>query len=903
MLKSIKTFTTFHYYPLGFNLISIVFLLFINTRLQGNDTLRWNKILSQSLYEEGTEDYVDSLSEYFLNNKQYESYIENILLKISYKQIKYEHSQTQFYIKNLKDSVNIFHKKKYIDLKTYENTIIRLEQKEAMQMYQLEKFESSLTIFNNLIKKIEKSNLDSLKKIEFNQHCNMYIASIYCEMDRYNEALPLYRSILNLFEKDPLSSVMVAQLFQKIGDTINAELFYKKAKSANTFINNHYLTINSVDLGLLKYDLQNKSFNRAESLIKRLKQNTKNDINKFSLELLIYKYHIENNELKKAKNVLFSINLPKKTTAASSIKLNQTKAKYFIQKRDYKSAEQFLQMTFDTLKINNIESIGNENMPLNNIDQVLESLSLGLEIKNKKLAIKPNPTDIQIGENYAEEIYKFIIDSRSKIRSDLDKKFSSENYENFYNRMIEFAYLSKDNKLLWKYLAMCNNYSISFTRLYRSYQSEKNTVAQYDKYYKLYNSIIDLEIQEKLYPDSNEVIKKLIEQRIEYDEGGKIDTINSIIENRLNQSVSLENIQNQISKNACLVSFYTTDDYIYKLNITSEEVVVLKTNIQNNIIEDLECLSNKNCAYHQPVSNLSTLISDLNLKENVTIIPHGILNCVPFEALNGKDGKTLIHKHTISYLYNWQQKIEPSEYATSISAIAPFFEEPCSDFTHLANNTIESRQISETLKIDTTVISENISKEKFFEECLNTDILHFASHTKIDNSSPYKSFLSLGENCAVDKASTKIYTTDILKQNLSNKLIVLSSCDSGNGKILKGEGLESLAKAFFSSEVKSIISTLWKANDASSSEIMQGFYEELNKGKPKGESLRIAKINFLDKHGPEYYHPYYWAGFVPFGDMSPIIKPTYNILPYIIGFLVVLILIYFFKKTISGKGD
>ena len=54
---------------------------------------------------------------------------------------------------------------------------------------------------------------------------------------------------------------------------------------------------------------------------------------------------------------------------------------------------------------------------------------------------------------------------------------------------------------------------------------------------------------------------------------------------------------------------------------------------------------------------------------------------------------------------------------------------------------------------------------------------------------------------------------------------------------------------------------------------MKYFYSELDNGTSKDEALRQAKLTYLDQADPEYQHPYYWAGFIAMGDMSPLFFP------------------------------
>jgi CHAT domain-containing protein len=105
---------------------------------------------------------------------------------------------------------------------------------------------------------------------------------------------------------------------------------------------------------------------------------------------------------------------------------------------------------------------------------------------------------------------------------------------------------------------------------------------------------------------------------------------------------------------------------------------------------------------------------------------------------------------------------------------------------------------------------------------------------------------------------------------LKAKLVVLSACETGIGKNYKGEGVFSVARAFSYAGCPSVVISLWKVNDQSTSDIMGNFYKFLSQGEGIGYSLYEAKLEFL-KNADEYSaHPAYWSSFVAFGDMSPL---------------------------------
>ena len=80
----------------------------------------------------------------------------------------------------------------------------------------------------------------------------------------------------------------------------------------------------------------------------------------------------------------------------------------------------------------------------------------------------------------------------------------------------------------------------------------------------------------------------------------------------------------------------------------------------------------------------------------------------------------------------------------------------------------------------------------------------------------------------------------------------------------------SLALGFLYAGCPSIIMSLWEVEDESGTQIMTSFYKNLKKGKTKDESLRLAKLEYLESVNSRRAHPHYWLGFVSIGDNSPL---------------------------------
>ncbi len=158
------------------------------------------------------------------------------------------------------------------------------------------------------------------------------------------------------------------------------------------------------------------------------------------------------------------------------------------------------------------------------------------------------------------------------------------------------------------------------------------------------------------------------------------------------------------------------------------------------------------------------------------------------------------------------------------------------------------------------------TEDQFVKEAGQYRVLHLATHGKANDREGDYSFLAFTEQ--KDSLENELlYVRDIYNLALNAELVTLSACETGIGKLQKGEGIISLARAFAYAGAGSIVTSLWSVNDEQTKDLMLLFYRELQRGKPKNEALQSAKRQLAAQPGS---HPFYWAGFVAIGDMRPL---------------------------------
>lgn len=248
--------------------------------------------------------------------------------------------------------------------------------------------------------------------------------------------------------------------------------------------------------------------------------------------------------------------------------------------------------------------------------------------------------------------------------------------------------------------------------------------------------------------------------------------------------------------------------------------------------------------------------------EKIIVVADQKLNALPFEALVIQteplmyllEEKTISYAQSLSYLHNSQQTPLESEYDLLAMAPASF---QLAGLADLPASTLETNTANEVF--DGLVFNESgASKSAFMQYANSARIIHLATHASAD-APPW-----------ISMQDSTLNLQDIARLKLNSELVILSACNTANGLMLKGEGVASLARGFFQSGARSVISSQWKTNDKATQQILASFYSYLDSGKSKAESLKKAKIDYLKNADLSETAPFYWSSLVLIGDAGNI---------------------------------
>ncbi|BDS12933.1 CHAT domain-containing protein [Aureispira anguillae] len=390
---------------------------------------------------------------------------------------------------------------------------------------------------------------------------------------------------------------------------------------------------------------------------------------------------------------------------------------------------------------------------------------------------------------------------------------------------------------------------------------------------------------------------------------------------------------------AYVILITQSDIQVQKLSISPKELKKHIKKLRKGLSDYQFILKNANRAFityteaaHSLYQHLIGVIAaDLEGIDHLIIVPDSDLGHIPFEALlasitqqQKEDYRKLdylLNHYTIRYSYaasllleNQKQNHRPNN--GKLLAFAAHYDPktPSNNERSPSNQQIrttlgplpaaekEVLALQELFNTGDFFFKEAANEHNFKQFASNYAVVHLAMHGVLNHQHPLLSSLAFTE----DHNKTEnnfLEAHEISNMQLNNELVVLSACETGYGAFKQGEGIISLARSFMYAGTPSLVVSLWSVNDFSTATIMQYFYQNLNKGIPKDEALRQAKLDFINNSTDILTHPAFWSPFILLGNnqVVSLYSPTtpWFIASFGIGLIGIFgILIYRRKKNL-----
>lgn len=405
----------------------------------------------------------------------------------------------------------------------------------------------------------------------------------------------------------------------------------------------------------------------------------------------------------------------------------------------------------------------------------------------------------------------------------------------------------------------------------------------------------------------------------------------------LNQMVAGRNvnkttIENILEKNWTLLSHFIGEEELYVMALSNRgfqleklevsggfrgELPLLRSEIQEfpSIVGDVENYRNHEKRYRAISDQLySKLIAPVEevLTNRLLIVPVDEISVVPFGAIitgeNERENRAeyLIEKIELIYAYSlktleilkesWNEKE-----GGQMAVFAPNYHHEevvvagirdTLQLLPLKYNQAEGEFLRSRMNAE-VYAAERANLVHFKESARNSELLHISGHALSNDQFPEYSFLAFSRNPQTMSAEILPFV-DIEKMEMNARMVFLNGCLTGYGPIQRGEGTQSLQRAFASAGVNSLLTTLWPVNDHSAYKVTEGFYNQLQKGKNIPQSLQKAALQLINSGDPVYSHPYHWAGYTAYGDWRNPIDRSWNpkVIIGLYSFIALLVLLF-----------
>jgi len=242
-------------------------------------------------------------------------------------------------------------------------------------------------------------------------------------------------------------------------------------------------------------------------------------------------------------------------------------------------------------------------------------------------------------------------------------------------------------------------------------------------------------------------------------------------------------------------------------------------------------------------------------KRLIVVVPHGVLNGLPFHAFSDANGRALVEDTAVAYaaglsVLRWCRALERNELKTCFAA----------GVCKLAGGPKCAEQEAAAVARAFGSNPVRATRDAVLQNAGDCDVIHLSCHSDMGRTYTAFSGLQLEDG--------PLRQREIAGMRCSSTLVTLSACETAEADTLVKSGAElaGLVGAFFRAGCPSVMASLWPVADAVAAPLAETFYAALKGGANKAEALRQAQLAVKAREG--YDHPYFWAPFILWGNPS-----------------------------------
>jgi CHAT domain-containing protein len=366
----------------------------------------------------------------------------------------------------------------------------------------------------------------------------------------------------------------------------------------------------------------------------------------------------------------------------------------------------------------------------------------------------------------------------------------------------------------------------------------------------------------------------------------------------------VQHIQQKLDEKTLLLEYWLSDDALVIWTITRDHVDATTVVLEREALLRLIKASRSAIAFQLPEAenHLSELYKHLVLPVESTlarysktiVVPHSSLHFVPFHALRNQKGEFLIEKTIISYAPSSSILLhclnQTPKKGNKFLGLA-LGDLSIGSFSGLPGTEVEINQISKLYDDFDAKSKESFRESEFKAQSANYNYVHVATHGVFNKNQPIHSYLLMTKD---EQDDGQLTVDEIFGLQMNSKMVTLSACETALGDLGEADELIGLSRAFIYAGSPSVMVSLWKVDDATTSWLMTRFHQYWKAGHTSAEALTFAQRDLINRNfkssqsrglpevewNPEIQksvqsksavtarNPYFWAPFVLIGNGS-----------------------------------
>ncbi|MDO6432391.1 CHAT domain-containing protein [Flavitalea sp. BT771] len=256
------------------------------------------------------------------------------------------------------------------------------------------------------------------------------------------------------------------------------------------------------------------------------------------------------------------------------------------------------------------------------------------------------------------------------------------------------------------------------------------------------------------------------------------------------------------------------------------------------------------------------------------LLPDGPLNLLPVDALvtvpacppSPSDWLFVIRQSSISYAWSLRTLEEQMSSPGNSKGFSGFFLSDTRQLPRLNNIASEEKSIPAIIDDGTWYKDDKATTAAFRQALQASAVVHISSHAFSGKETAQVPHIELYDQ--------PFYLFELKDLRQHPSLVVLSACRTGDGRLVTGEGVQSLARAFTAEGTNAVVAGWWNVNDVAAARLMENFYRIWTPDKRTNiaSALRQSKLDWLYDPQVSYQHklPYYWAALNYAGSPEPL---------------------------------